>query len=83
MSLDSINGRSIQTLLRGENKSKQSDEFQATVVVDQLVEGSQQKLIPPGQPVFPCLAKTLSSSTGNRQFDKRKVNIQYGSSLYS
>ena len=32
-SLDSINGRSIQTLLRGENNSKQSDEFQAKVVV--------------------------------------------------
>ena len=30
MSLDGINGRSIQTLLRGENDSKQSDEFQAT-----------------------------------------------------
>ena len=29
-SLDGINGRSIQTLLRGENDSKQSDEFQAT-----------------------------------------------------
>ena len=29
-SLDGINGRSIQRLLRGENDSKQSDEFQAT-----------------------------------------------------
>ena len=29
-SLDGINGWSIQTLLRGENDSKQSDEFQAT-----------------------------------------------------
>ena len=29
-SLDGINGRSIQKLLRGENDSKQSDEFQAT-----------------------------------------------------
>ena len=29
-SLDGINGPSIQTLLRGENDSKQSDEFQAT-----------------------------------------------------
>ena len=29
-SLDSINGWSNQTLLRGENDSKQSDEFQAT-----------------------------------------------------
>ena len=29
-SLDGINGRSIQTLLRGENDSKQSGEFQAT-----------------------------------------------------
>ena len=28
-SLDGINGRSIQTLLSGENDSKQSDEFQA------------------------------------------------------
>ena len=28
-SLDGINGRSIQTLWRGENDSKQSDEFQA------------------------------------------------------
>ena len=28
-SLDGINGRSIQTLLRGENDLKQSDEFQA------------------------------------------------------
>ena len=28
-SLDSINGRSIQTLLRGENDSKQSDEIKA------------------------------------------------------
>ena len=28
-SLDGINDRSIQTLLRGENDSKQSDEFQA------------------------------------------------------
>ena len=28
-SLDGINGRSIQTLLREENDSKQSDEFQA------------------------------------------------------
>ena len=31
-SLDGINGRSIQTLLRGENDSKQSDEFQATAI---------------------------------------------------
>ena len=30
-SLDGINGQSIRTLLRGENDSKQSDEFQATV----------------------------------------------------
>ena len=30
MSLDDINSQSIQTLLRGENDSKQSDEFQAT-----------------------------------------------------
>ena len=29
-SLDGINGRSIQTLLRGENDSKQLDEFQAS-----------------------------------------------------
>ena len=29
MSLDGINGRSPQTLLRGENDSKQSDEIQA------------------------------------------------------
>ena len=29
-SLDGINGPSIQTLLRGESDSKQSDEFQAT-----------------------------------------------------
>ena len=28
-SLDGINGRSIQTLLRGDNDSKQSDEIQA------------------------------------------------------
>ena len=33
MSLDSINGRSIQTLLRGENDSKQSDEFQANNLI--------------------------------------------------
>ena len=26
----------------------------------------------------PCLAKTLSSSIENRQFNKRKVNIQCG-----
>ena len=30
-SLDGINGRSIQTLLRGENDSKQLDEIQATL----------------------------------------------------
>ena len=30
-SLDGINGRSIHTLLRGENDSKQSDEIQATL----------------------------------------------------
>ena len=29
MSVDGINGRSIQTLLRGENDSKQSNEIQA------------------------------------------------------
>ena len=29
-SLDGINGRSIQTLLRGENDSRQLDEFQAS-----------------------------------------------------
>ena len=33
-SLDGINGRSIQTLLRGENDSKQSDEFQARLQYD-------------------------------------------------
>ena len=33
MSLDGINGRSIQTLLRGENDSKQSDEFQARILL--------------------------------------------------
>ena len=31
-SLDGINGSSIQTLLRGENDSKQSDEFQARIM---------------------------------------------------
>ena len=31
--LDSINGWSIQTLLRGENDSKQLDEFQAMTFV--------------------------------------------------
>ena len=31
--LDGINGRSIQTLLRGENDWKQSDEFQAMSVM--------------------------------------------------
>ena len=36
-SLDGINGPSIQTLLRGENDSKQSDEFQATETGDLLV----------------------------------------------
>ena len=35
-SLDGINGRSIQTLLRGENDSKQSDEFQANDCEDKL-----------------------------------------------
>ena len=34
-SLDGINGRSIQTLLRGENDSKQSDEIQATCIKGQ------------------------------------------------
>ena len=33
MSLDGINGQSIQTLLRGENDSKQSDEILAKVEV--------------------------------------------------
>ena len=33
-SLDGINGQSIQTLLRGENDSKHSDEFQATLKQD-------------------------------------------------
>ena len=33
-SLDGINGPSIQTLLRGENDSKQSDEFQAIYYQD-------------------------------------------------
>ena len=32
-SLDGINGRSIWTLLRGEDDSKQSDEIQATIIV--------------------------------------------------
>jgi len=34
-SLDGINGWSIQTLLRGENDSKQSDEIQAGIPVEQ------------------------------------------------
>ena len=34
-SLDSINGSSIQTLLSGENDSKQSDEIQAGIPVEQ------------------------------------------------
>ena len=34
MSLDGINDWSIQTLLRGENDSKQSDEIQATFCMD-------------------------------------------------
>ena len=33
-SLEGINGRSIQMLLRGENDSKQSDEFQASFNID-------------------------------------------------
>ena len=33
-SLDGINGRSIQTLLRGENDSKQSDELQTKTTWD-------------------------------------------------
>ena len=36
-SLDSINGRSIQTLLRGENYSKQWDEFQDTVSIPEKI----------------------------------------------
>ena len=32
-SLDGINSRSIQTLLRGENDSKQLDEFQAIKIM--------------------------------------------------
>ena len=41
-SLDGINGRSIQTLLRGENDSKQSDEFQAISHVVWLGKGQFQ-----------------------------------------
>ena len=33
MSLNGINGRSIQPLLRGENDLKQSDEFQARILL--------------------------------------------------
>ena len=36
-SLDDINGRSIQTLLRGENDTKQSDEFQAKFSVKETL----------------------------------------------
>ena len=36
-SLDGINGWSIQTLLRGENDSKRSDEIQAKTIEDSLV----------------------------------------------
>ena len=41
------------------------------------VERSQQKLMPPGQLVFHVWPR-LSSSIENRQFNKRKVNIQCG-----
>ena len=47
------------------------------VEVDQLVERSQQKLMPPGQLVFHVWPR-LSSSIENRQFNNRKVNIQCG-----
>ena len=46
MSLDGINGRSIQTLLRGENDSKQSDEFQATLDALQRRESDPLPLTP-------------------------------------
>ena len=42
-SLDGINGRSIQTLLRGENESKQSDEIQATAT-DKATELDKNEL---------------------------------------
>ena len=60
-SLDGINGRSTQTLLKGENDSKQSDEFQATgegveltvhkesLVVEEIKEVD---LRPPGAQLF-------------------------------
>ena len=40
-SLDGINGRSIQTLLRGENDSKQSDEFQAKILGLEVTNSSK------------------------------------------
>ena len=38
-SLDGVNGRSIQTLLRRENDSKQSDEFQASPSAGSVIWG--------------------------------------------
>ena len=37
--MDGINGQSIQTLLRGKNDSKQSDEFQAMGGADHSGDG--------------------------------------------
>ena len=39
-----INGRSIQTLLRGENDSKQSDEFQAKEQIVRLKDADPNEL---------------------------------------
>ena len=45
-SLDGINGQSIQTLLRGENDSKQSDEFQAKSKVIKSLRVTRQNVVP-------------------------------------
>ena len=45
-SLDGINGPLIQTLLRGENDSKQSDEFQATCAPEFVEKKATKKTTP-------------------------------------
>ena len=43
-SLEGINGRSIQTWLRGENDSKLSDEFQVKCLFDETSAGKPRRL---------------------------------------
>ena len=84
MSLDCINVRSIQTLLRGENDSKQSDEIQARIQARIRRKGSRYylRMTNNRQKATKVKCKRDESITNSQYlwnifFSRRSINFQF------